>query len=1184
MMFEAIASLIEEKAEALASEWLAELERRGSALASAGNRRQLWEDAKTWITLLLRAMRTDDIAPLERASRLIAHRLAVAGFPAADAVKAVVAFKTVLWRATAELPDQDVEVVLSQVGRLSEWFDTIVVSMLGGYGSPDRGEESHSVVVDRAKHLSRLAEGESAVSHLAQEMASEHDPERLLELVARSAAHIAGAQKAAVVMREGDSLRYRGAYHLALTDLNSHLRRAHTPLTGPLTESESARIVTDFVDGAGDARARAAQKLDVHTALRVPMQVGEGEIALLELFDPIAAESWSDRDVDLVQDLAAQGALAVENARLLAATERRARDLTALNECGRALAAHASSPRLLPLAAKCAAQLLHAQSALLWLRPSGAARFQLKAAYGTDKRPRDLSLEPGQGPLAGAMSGGAAQLSLDARRTLSWQRGAAVAVPLRIGERALGLLAVHRRQGGFSDEDLRVFEALAGQVVVAVQNAELYEQSRALGERLNASIAALGEALAAALDMQELAQVVVDKGAELAAAAAAIIFLQDEGAQLAVRAVARRKGGVSPAADPKLYQHLAELTIERGEAVTLSARDQRSDAPLRITMGKEKIKAAHGFPLTVRGRVAGALCILMQGSALRPQERELLNSFSRQAAVGIENVILFGETQQRLAELADLSRASARVSSTLDQTAIVETIIESLSRALRVPVAAVVLIDAAGELRLPDGGQRGLPSSFVRRFAVRRDSIAFSVLADQRIKVISDTAAEGRGSDSLIEGLGLGSLICAPLKGRQGVLGVLFAADRLPRTFRPHEEALMSAYANEAALALQNAFHYQAVASHARELEGILDATKTLSSTLELQPVLDHLASAAASLLGAPICSIMLLDAGGKLLRTVAACGLPPEHRLHSDLHTGESIAGMVAMQGTRMSSTDLPRDGRFKHREVARSEGLLSMLSVPLSVKGKPVGVISAYSRAGQPFSSAQERLLTTLAAEASVAIENARLYAEAREQASSMRQLMEEVNHRIKNNLQSILGIIQLHMTQAQEPSVHEALRELTSRIQAIAVVHEVLFDEDMRAVDVKETSRRILDTALRADAHRGAKITGEVSGARVRLPSRKATPLASVVNELVYNSVTHAFPDREQGSVSINIQEATGGQILVQVRDDGVGLPAGFDLARDAKLGLRIVEGLVTRDLGGEFSIASNGGTIARVTFER
>jgi GAF domain-containing protein len=1183
-MFEAIISVIEEKGETLASEWLAELDRRSNVLAAARNRRQLWNDAKTWVTLLLRAMRTSDIAPLHRASRLTARRLAVGGFPAGDAVEAILAFKAVLWRELHELPGAGSEPLLTEFRLLGEWFDGVTVSMVENYGTIAQAETSRSAVVDRAKQLARHAEEESAISHLAQEMASERDARRLLDLVARSAAHLVGAQKAAVSVPEGHSLRYHGAYRLPLSYLNNYVRRAGQPLSGPYDSDESARVVEDFTSAGNGLREQAAQKLGVRAALRAPMRVADRDIGLIELFNPITDSAWTARDVDLVQELAAQGALAIENARLLAGTEQRARELSALNELGREFASGLSSPNLVDLAVRGAAHLLRAHSALLWLRVSGTSRFELRASHGPNQPVSDTHFTLGNGPLADAVSGKVGPLAAEARDALGWERGPAIAAPLRIGARVLGLVAIHRRQAPFDEDDLRILDALSGQIVVAMQNAELYEQSQALGQRLNASIAALGEALAAALDMQELLQVIVDKGGELTDAAAAILFLEDDSGHLSARAVSARGEGPAAAANPKAYERLAALAIESGVPITVRAGDQNADARLRKTMKGEHVRGAYGCPLMIKGRLAGALCILKRGRGLRTQERDLLCSFSRQAAVGIENVMLFGETQQRLGDLAELSRASARVSATLEQTAITEIVIESVARALRVPVAAIALLDGGGELFLPEGGHRGLPPTFVRHFAVRPDSIAFSVIGDQRIKIIADIAKEERGDDSLIEGLNLASLICAPLKGRTGVLGVIFAADYLPRTFRSHEEALMSAYANEAALALQNAFHHQAVASHARELEGILEATKALSSTLELQPVLDHLARAAASLLDVPVCSIRLLDETSGVLRTAAACGLAPDHELLSDLRGSEGIAGRVATDGVAIRSTDLPRDGRFRNREAARAEGLLSMLSVPLIAKGTPLGVISVYSRGNQPFTSAQERVLTTLAAEAAVAIDNARLYSKAREQARSMRNLIEEVNHRIKNNLQSTIGIIDLHISQVQEPQVRQALQEIAARVQAIAVTEELLFDEDVQAIDVKETGRRVLDNALRANANPQLKLTGQVTGARVRLPSRKATPLASIINELVYNSVTHAFDGRDQGTITVSFQEATGGQILVQVSDDGIGLPEGFSLARDAKLGLRIVEGLVTRDLAGEFSIVSNGGTIARVKFEK
>jgi two-component sensor histidine kinase len=100
-------------------------------------------------------------------------------------------------------------------------------------------------------------------------------------------------------------------------------------------------------------------------------------------------------------------------------------------------------------------------------------------------------------------------------------------------------------------------------------------------------------------------------------------------------------------------------------------------------------------------------------------------------------------------------------------------------------------------------------------------------------------------------------------------------------------------------------------------------------------------------------------------------------------------------------------------------------------------------------------------------------------------------------------------------------------------------------------------------------------------VVLPSRQATSAALAINELVDNALRHGFPDGAEGTVTVSLQQQ-GGQVLVQVRDDGAGLPSDFDLKRDGRLGLDLVDGLVTHDLGGTLSLDGDHGTIARLTF--
>ena len=112
-------------------------------------------------------------------------------------------------------------------------------------------------------------------------------------------------------------------------------------------------------------------------------------------------------------------------------------------------------------------------------------------------------------------------------------------------------------------------------------------------------------------------------------------------------------------------------------------------------------------------------------------------------------------------------------------------------------------------------------------------------------------------------------------------------------------------------------------------------------------------------------------------------------------------------------------------------------------------------------------------------------------------------------------------------------------------------------------------------------GQDISLEVEGDRVEIDADKAMVIALVVNELIWNAIIHAFAGREGGSIGIAIGH-DGRRVRVTVRDDGPGLPADFDVRRDAGLGLEIIRQLVTRDMAGTFDIRSDSGTIATVAF--
>lgn len=199
--------------------------------------------------------------------------------------------------------------------------------------------------------------------------------------------------------------------------------------------------------------------------------------------------------------------------------------------------------------------------------------------------------------------------------------------------------------------------------------------------------------------------------------------------------------------------------------------------------------------------------------------------------------------------------------------------------------------------------------------------------------------------------------------------------------------------------------------------------------------------------------------------------------------------------------------------------------------------------------------------------------------ESNEKLRTLLREMHHRIKNNLQTLADLLYLETVDAAGPA-RKSLLDSIERVKSIAAVHQMLSADRIEAVEVRRLAERIGETIGRDLARGGRAVQVEVAGPEVWLPSKHATALALVLSELLHNALEHAFPDG-RGQVAVALGQDAG-EIWVQVRDDGVGLPPGFSVEEQAHLGLRIVRDLVARDLQGTFSLRGEGGTVAEIRF--
>jgi two-component system, sensor histidine kinase PdtaS len=189
-------------------------------------------------------------------------------------------------------------------------------------------------------------------------------------------------------------------------------------------------------------------------------------------------------------------------------------------------------------------------------------------------------------------------------------------------------------------------------------------------------------------------------------------------------------------------------------------------------------------------------------------------------------------------------------------------------------------------------------------------------------------------------------------------------------------------------------------------------------------------------------------------------------------------------------------------------------------------------------------------------------------------------EVHHRVKNNLQTIASLLRIQARRASSEEVTRALREAGERIGSMAVVHEMLAGSTAESVDFADAAATVVDMVRQSVVGPDAAIEVCVEGSTGDVPASMATSLALVTAELVHNAIEHGLGPSQSGRVTVTMRRQPG-EVTLTVRDDGAGLPEGFDVETSANLGLAIVKTVVEDDLRGRLSVGSAAGRGTTVT---
>ncbi|MGH9165529.1 MAG: sensor histidine kinase, partial [Acidimicrobiales bacterium] len=196
-------------------------------------------------------------------------------------------------------------------------------------------------------------------------------------------------------------------------------------------------------------------------------------------------------------------------------------------------------------------------------------------------------------------------------------------------------------------------------------------------------------------------------------------------------------------------------------------------------------------------------------------------------------------------------------------------------------------------------------------------------------------------------------------------------------------------------------------------------------------------------------------------------------------------------------------------------------------------------------------------------------------------------EVHHRVKNNLQTISSLLRLQGRRLPQGEARVALAEAERRVRSIALVHEILSRDPTQQVPFTDILGPLVRMAQEGVLHPERPVRFSVEGEAGEVPAELATPLAVAITELLQNAVEHAFgvePDDADGQADRRVQvdlRNDGETLVVAVRDNGRGLPAGFSIDTTVSLGLSIVRDLVTGQLRGSIDLHSEGGTVVELT---